>query len=152
MKDVKQEKKKSVKADKAARFKFAARQLETERQRHLELAKQQLEAHRRGIKSFAFAATIKKNLAWANATPDALGISPEELDDLELELILRAEEEMEHLRRNPDSARLLVLTQDMKNAGYSPELLGTTQEELKKLYKQAQRAENTKEASLKNLI
>ncbi|MDQ7815186.1 MAG: hypothetical protein RDU25_05280 [Patescibacteria group bacterium] len=152
MKDRKQEKKKAVKADKATRFRFAAKQLETERQRHLELAKQQLEAHRRGIRSFAFAASIKKNLAWANATPDSLGISSDELDDLELELIMQAEEEMEHLRRNPDSTRLLVLTTDMKNAGYSPELLGTTQEELKELNRQAQQAENSKEARTEKFI
>jgi len=152
MKDGKQEKKKAVKADKAARFKFAARQLETERQRHLELAKQQLEAHRRGIKSFAFAASIKKNLALANATSDALGISSDELDNLELELIMQAEEEIEHLRRNPDSTRLLILTKDMKSAGYSPELLGTTQKELKELNKQAQQAENSKEARAEKFI
>ncbi|MBI5654985.1 hypothetical protein HZC53_05045 [Candidatus Uhrbacteria bacterium] len=145
MKDSHQEKKKVTKAGKEKRFKFAAQQLDQEKKRHLELAKQELSAYRRGIRSFAFAASIKKNLALAGADPETIGITSEELDGLELELIDQAIQEMEYLRLHPDSTRLIILAKDMRQAGYSPELLGTTQIEMRELEERAKRDEAARE-------
>ncbi len=147
MKDSKKEKKQATKTNKEKRFRFAAEQLALERKRHLALAQELLKAHQQGAKSFAFAANIKKHLVLANANPEDIGISDEELDDLELELIAQAEEEMESLRRHPDSARLLILTRDMRQAGYSPALLGTTTDELKELNEKAKKHEASKETN-----
>lgn len=127
------------------RFKFAAQQLEQEKKRLLEQAEQLLGSYRRGIRSFAYAAAIKKNLALASASSDDIGLSQDELDELELDLIDQAIKEMEFLRLHPDSTRLVVLAKDMRQAGYSPELLGTTEKELKGLDAKARKDETRTE-------
>ncbi len=145
MKDSRKEQKTAERANVERRVKFAADQMAYERKMHRDKAEELLRAYRRGHESFAIAALIKKSLTLANASPGDIGISQEELDDLELHLIEDASQKIERLRLDPIPERLAVLRREMKEAGYSPELLGTTREELDGLQAKAQNKEARQE-------